>query len=147
NSDSALIYYGDVTQSLKNATENVAVNVSKLGGSGASTMARITGRFLTSSNKGPTGTLSMIYRPAGKPAMEVDKKPITSGWFEVCNLQDIAVDYVISEGDEVGKVLGSLWTNASFAPSEKLLRISIPAGYEERWDGTSHRTFAAREAE
>lgn len=148
DSDSAHVYYGDVTQSLKNATEVVSVPIAKLGGSGASTMARVTGRYLTSNLSGPYGTIDMIYRPAGKPAIPVDKKKIIGGWFEVSTFADVPVDFVISsmDGASNGLIVGSQWINSSFTPSNQLIKFTIPAGFEEREENGA-TVFKAMDAE
>ncbi|KYG65527.1 hypothetical protein AZI86_00155 [Bdellovibrio bacteriovorus] len=136
-SDSPWIYYGDVTQSLKKSIENITLPVYKLGGAGVTTMSRITGRFLTSTNAGPTGVLEMVYRPAGKPSMPVDKKPIYAGWFETSSFADVPVDYIITANNGSTYTLGSQLTSSSFATSERVVRFSTPNAFESFWSYTS----------
>lgn len=144
--DSPWIYYGDVTQSLKKSTENIVLPVYKLGGSGVSVMARISGRFLTGTNTGPTGVIDMIYRPSGKPAMPVDKKSIYGGWFETSTFEDVPMDYIITATNGSTYTLGSQWMSSSIATSERVVRFSTPDAFETYWNN-GVTTFKPRERE
>lgn len=146
--DSPSIYYGDVTQSLRRSTENIALPVYKLGGTGVSTMARISGRFLTAPNSGPTGVIDMVYRPNGKPAMPVDKKPILAGWFETSTFEDVPMDYLITAHNGSTYALGTQWMSSSIATSERVVRFSTPDAFETIWNNMgSTQEFRSRERE
>lgn len=144
NSDSAYVYYGDVTQAVSGSSQAVAVDIYKLGGTGVSSvMSRVMGRYLTSTTSGPNGIINMIYRPpGGKPPMPVDKTPMLGGWFEVSVFKDIPMDFRL----DTGLVLGLQWTSASFTPSQQVLRVTMPSGFESFWQSTGN-TYRARDAE
>lgn len=139
----SFIYYGDTAKELIGSSMAVDVPINRLGSSTTPLEeARIKGRYLTSNNSGPSGELKMVYRPAGKPAMIVDRKMIVGGWFEVGVFLDIPMDYVLPDGS----FLGQQWTLTSLQPSASLIRIHMPANERREWNstGTSWRSQSER---
>ncbi|MGE9743778.1 hypothetical protein [Bdellovibrio bacteriovorus] len=134
NDDNAMIYYGDVTKNLLGGTDTADVPLDNLSGALPEEEGRVYGRYLTGVNQGPSGELKMVYRPAGKPGIVVDRQQILGGWFEATVFKNVPVDYVLPDGS----LLGQQWTLDSLPLSKHLMRIRLPAHSEKRWEGNSN---------
>lgn len=134
NDDGAIIYYGDVTKTLVGGTDSADVPMDNLSGTQPEEEGRVYGRYLTGTNQGPSGELKMVYRPAGKPAITVDRRFILGGWFEATVFKNVAVDYVLPDGS----LLGQQWTVDSLQTSKHLLRLRLPAHSERRWENNAN---------
>ncbi|WP_374030693.1 hypothetical protein [Bdellovibrio bacteriovorus] len=129
NDDNAIIYYGDVTKTLIGGTDSAEVPLDNLSGTQPEEEGRVYGRYLTGANQGPSGELKMVYRPAGKPGIVVDRRHILGGWFEATVFKNVPVDYVLPDGS----LLGNQWTLESLPVSKHLMRIRMPAHSERKW--------------
>ncbi|MFV8258210.1 hypothetical protein ACNQKP_10400 [Bdellovibrio bacteriovorus] len=134
NDDNAIIYYGDVTKTLIGGTDSADVPLDNLSGTQPEEEGRVYGRYLTAANQGPSGELKMVYRPAGKPGIVVDRRHILGGWFEATVFKNVAVDYVLPDGS----LLGNQWTLDSLPVSKHLMRIRMPAHSERKWENNSN---------
>ncbi|AFY02237.1 hypothetical protein [Bdellovibrio bacteriovorus] len=134
NDDNAIIYYGDVTKTLIGGTDTADVPLDNLSGTLPEEEGRIYGRYLTAANQGPSGELKMVYRPAGKPGIVVDRRFILGGWFEATVFKNVAVDYVLPDGS----LLGNQWTVESLPVSKHLLRLRMPAHSERKWENNTN---------
>lgn len=139
--DSATLYYGDVTKSLTGGSSAAEVPMDNLSGAQAEEEGRIYGRFLTAENQGPSGELKMVYRPAGKPSILVDRTMILGGWFNATIFKNVAVDYILPDGS----FLGQQWSLDTMPLSKHLMRVRIPAHKETYYNGmTAPQTWGDR---
>ncbi|MFN8945009.1 MAG: hypothetical protein ACK5WZ_10345, partial [Pseudobdellovibrionaceae bacterium] len=101
--DAGLIFrYGDTKKTLATAQETVGITMENLN-TGEVGTGRVSGRYLTASNAGPTGTNSgptgrveVRYRPPGeKPPMVVFEEEIVNGWFSFFMLSGLNFEYVV----------------------------------------------------
>lgn len=138
-------YYGDKSVTLNGLTE-VTINASPAGVS-SGLEAKLAGRFLTSTNGGPTGRLVTLYEVGnGKPPMTVDEGWIVNGWFEAFAVQGakfdlLAVpeniklfdDLTVDGSGNVGRLIGGVMTPLSGSASR--LEMQAPPTFRKR--GTS----------
>ncbi|UOF01552.1 hypothetical protein [Bdellovibrio reynosensis] len=141
NDDGALILYGDITKVLTGSTETVPVVLNPIV-SETSEEAHIRGRFLDSNNSGPTGEIKMVYRPANKPAMVVDKDIIIGGWFELMAFKDIPMDYILPDGS----LMFDQITADKITTSAHVVREYQPASLKRDWENGAQiwRTQSAK---
>ncbi|UXR66226.1 hypothetical protein EZJ49_08185 [Bdellovibrio bacteriovorus] len=140
--DGAILYYGDVSKSLTGTTENLDVPLQMLGNE-SSVEGRLQGRYLSSTNTGPSGELKLFYRPAGKPALLVDKKMMFGGWFEMVAFNNIPMDYVLPDGS----FMGEQWTTESLTPGPHLIKVAKPATYRRDWSSPGAMLWKPQTAE
>lgn len=136
----ALIYYGDITKVLTGSTETVPVVLNPIVNQ-TSEEAEIRGRYLDSNNSGPTGEIKMVYRPANKPAMVVDKDMIIGGWFNLMVFKDIPMDYVLPDGS----LMFDQITSDKLTTGAHVVREYVPASIRREWQNGT-QTFEAEVA-
>lgn len=126
------IMYGDVSKSLMSNQEEVSVELSSLAHGVGLITGRISGRYLTTNDHGPTGQILIKYLPANKPAMIIDRAPIVSGWFNVFGLKDINFNYELLDGTVIFSNV-----NLTTIPGENLVTVETPSHYQN--EGSSYR--------
>ena len=118
--------YGDVVSDIAGGENLLDITVAAIGTSSKETL--FAGRYLTDTNQGPTGLVSMmLHPPNGKPAMEIEKEPINNGWFQFFHPGGGAeISYVIKAQKKVlfNKITE---TSAEFATGPHLLKLQMPA--------------------
>ncbi|MFN7905524.1 MAG: hypothetical protein ACK5P5_10105 [Pseudobdellovibrionaceae bacterium] len=79
--DAGLIFrYGDTKKTLATAQETVGITMDDLN-TGEVGTGRVSGRYLTAPDAGPTDRVEVRYRPPGKPPMVLFEEEIVNGWF------------------------------------------------------------------
>jgi hypothetical protein len=121
-------YYGDATASIVDAETNVSIIVSKINSSTGE--GQIAGRYVTSANSGPTGPISMFYKPADKPKMLVHVSEMFGGFFRVFALQGAQFEYVL--GDGTNMFGGPVDVNA--VSLSNAMKVYMPPLWRERYD-------------
>ena len=86
--------YGDSTTTIAGENATVAVPMSDLTVGEIST-GRVSGRYLTGADVGPTGRVEIRYRPPGKPPMVVSEEQIINGWFSFFMLGGLDFEYYV----------------------------------------------------
>jgi len=96
-------YYGDKTESFS-VPEPPGVNIaiSQIGSGSTITTGRVSGRYLTSANSGPTSLVDIKFKPGnGNPALIVDSGSIVNGWFSFFMLSGANFQYVMRRTGEL----------------------------------------------
>lgn len=116
--------YGDVAQDLTSAAQTVGVSTVPIGG--ATKTANVFGRYLNSSNSGPTGLLTAQFVPPNnRPPMTVMEFPIFGGWFSGMFIMDGAsINYSLN-GAPI--FLNANLASPEFTPSAKVFVADLPA--------------------
>jgi len=91
-----IFYYGDVLKALSLPEENVSIDAQKIGTGSQVISGRVSGRYLTGIDSGPTGPVDIKYDPGvvGRPALIIDEAAIVNGWFSFFMLSGIEFTYV-----------------------------------------------------
>lgn len=96
--------YGDRTTDINGTEVSVSVPMTVLN-TGNVIDGQVAGRYITSSNAdidhGPTGSVALYYRPAGKPSMIVSREEIMDGWFSFFMLSGLQFEYVVENTGEL----------------------------------------------
>lgn len=128
------IYYGDVTTELVGGEINLPIEVTKINQS-TLVQGRVTGRYLTAANSGPTGVVDVQYLPGnGKPPLVVTQEHMLSGWFNFFMLSGAQLKYVVRG---TGEVLwgGSVSLDSPiFNHSNKVLKALVPVHVRKQYD-------------
>ncbi len=129
----SVFYYGDNYDRPANFDlPDVAIEipVSSVTTSTSLTSGMISGRYLDPTRfplGGPTGKLSIMYTPPGKPSMVVTKTAIFAGWFNAFGLKEIPFDYVLEDGTSLSNgptTLDNLATNTAVIRIERPQSVS-----------------------
>lgn len=120
------VFYGDVTKSLVNPTENVEVTIQELN-MGSKGEGVITGRWIDSSGNGPTGTVLMKFTPPNAPSMVVDKTEIHGGWFTFHAIEGAKFTFELENGQVIFSDFDL--ANPPVTWNEERLWIKVPTGY------------------
>jgi hypothetical protein len=126
-------YYGDITQDLTASSQSVTVTVSSLGQGTPIVSGRVSGRYLTAPNMGPTSTVDMLFNPpSGKPPMIISNGGIVAGWFQFFALQGAPLSYRLRDGTILFGGPVDL-SSPVFNPSSSVLKVSIPLHYQSEY--------------
>jgi hypothetical protein len=118
------LYYGDLTKNLVALTETAPVLLNKLTTNNEFS-GTIAGRYLTGENIGPTGVLTMKFKPEGKPSLVIKETTIINGWFNTFALSGLPFIYELPSGDLLFDQPVSL--NAPvFNASPQIVRTFVP---------------------
>lgn len=126
--------YGDKTQALTKATEDISIALVNQGVAGADD-GTITGRWLNTNGTGPTGKLNMYYAPTGRPEMIVDTGYVFSGFFQAFVPSGARFSYRMASGQSLFDQVTT--TSLDAALGTALMKVQVPAGYNERASGRS----------
>lgn len=134
NSDggAAAFFYGDDVVDLNGGDELVEVLVAPVSSTANLKSGRISGRYLTSANVGPTGHVDIIYEPELAPPMVVMSSAIYNGWFSFFGLEDVPFSYYHVESDSF---LFADMTLSQFIGDPNVMYASIPSGFRSQSDG------------
>lgn len=122
-------HYGDVTQSLVKASEDVTIHVDKINHATDVLSGSISGRYVNSvsagSDQGPSGEVLIKFLPPNnKPPLVLEKSIIMNGWFNFFGLSNIPLLYEVIEGKQV--LFGGPVHLGNFEASQKTARSMIP---------------------
>ncbi|MGE0633656.1 MAG: hypothetical protein AB7O96_14680, partial [Pseudobdellovibrionaceae bacterium] len=143
-------YYGEEQKSFEGAQVELSIALKAIA---ASTMkqGRITGRYMTSPNGGPTGDVEIRFLPPGRKSMLLMTSPIVNGWFNFMIFSDIQFSYDIRESSgAMTSMFKDVNLNSSVftdITSKPLARIEIPANQKTRYDENNNPTLETSDAE
>ncbi len=132
-----ILRYGDIIKTLTPGTSEVSIPLQSVAENIEVDQSKVRGRFLSTNTSGPSEELLMIYRPAGKPGITVDRSWMINGWFQTTVLKDVPMDYITA----TGVVIGEQWKLASLTPSKNLVQLHFPLTYRQEFlNGTHWKT-------
>lgn len=89
--------YGDASKDLAGGSSDIGIRLVSLNQTSTSS-GDIMGRYLSAADTGPTGVVSVNYRPdASKPPITIMRSEIFNGWFKVFSLSNIAFEYMVND--------------------------------------------------
>ena len=136
-SESAEVYYGDLTADLPAGDVYLSVPISIVG-SGNINGSRIAGRYFTQNGVTPSGTIEARYQPPnGKPPIVIEKDSMISGWFKVFALDTFPLDYVLVPGNTL--LFSQFKLDGLTFNDNKKMRIMIPKS-TRKWGGGNAET-------
>jgi hypothetical protein len=103
NTGEMSFYYGDLEKALSAAEENVSIDLTAMGVSSTTVTGRVSGRYLTGVDSGPTSKIDIKFDPAktGRPALTIEESVMVNGWFNVFMMTGLNFAYVLHNTGEV----------------------------------------------
>lgn len=124
-------YYGDTTSDFNTSTVTLFIQVARVGG-GYNASGRVSGRYQTAANSGPTGPVNITYAVNGKPAMIIERSYIYNGWFHLFGLSDVDLTYSTNDGQVLFGGPVRLNSSTLFPPSQNIVRMQVPLHQRQR---------------
>lgn len=93
--NSMQFFYGDKVQTLANLSETVTIGISSVSQAAPVFTGKISGRYLTGTNTGPTGIVTTGYVASGRPPMIIRRDMMYSGWFSVMGIYGAKFSYTV----------------------------------------------------
>jgi hypothetical protein len=98
----------------------------------------IVGRYLTSTNSGPTGNVSIALRPKpNMPRFTLLKTSIANGWFNFFASENFKISYILDDGTEIFSdvSLDENFKETDLVGKTQVARVSRPTTYFEEVSG------------
>ncbi len=136
-------YYGEATANTPTGDGTVTVTLALIG-SGPMATGRISGRYLTGTDSGPTANVAIKYYPPNRAeGLLIENSVITNGWFSFLVLDGNAstkLGYEMPGGQKLWGRPVNL-SDVEFDPGTRVVRASVPIHIRQESGGGGQTTW------